>query len=155
MRLGKFINKGIFIRDRKPVNWCIDCRSALAEAEVEYEDKVSSAIDVAFPVYAVMNSLAKALGIQAISEPAFAVIWTTTPWTLPANQAVSVHPDHNYNLVCTDKGLLILSRELYTGTQSIEPSSIDKNPVLPIKQNLSLDVGLLDKLRAREFGNTW
>jgi len=135
--LGKIHKQGYLYQGQKPVNWCIDCRSALAEAEVEYEDKVSSAIDVAFPVCS-NDSLTKVFGIQAINEPAFAVIWTTTPWTLPANQAVSVHPDHNYNLVRTDKGLLILSGEFYTGTKSIEPSSIGEKSIQSIKQNLSL-----------------
>ena len=142
--LGKIYKQGYLYQGQKPVNWCIDCRSALAEAEVEYENKVSSAIDVAFPVYD-NELLAKVLGIKAISEPAFAVIWTTTPWTLPANQAVSVHPDHNYHLVRTDKGLLILSGELYTGTQSIDS-------IHPVKKNLSLDVVCLTNYGLENLG---
>lgn len=112
--LGKIHKQGYLYQGEKPVNWCIDCKSALAEAEVEYEDKVSSAIDVAFPIKD-NDALAKAIGVPVINEQAFAVIWTTTPWTLPANQAVSVHPEHNYHLVRTNKGLLILSGEKYTG----------------------------------------
>ena len=136
--LGKIHKQGYLYQGQKPVNWCIDCRSALAEAEVEYEDKVSSAIDVAFPVND-NDALAKAVGVPVISEPAFAVIWTTTPWTLPANQAVSVHPDHNYHLVRTDKGLLILSGELYTGIKSVGSSVIGEEPIQPVSENLSLD----------------
>ena len=136
--LGKIHKQGYLYQGQKPVNWCIDCRSALAEAEVEYEDKVSSAIDVAFPVND-NDALAKAVGVPVISEPAFAVIWTTTPWTLPANQAVSVHPDHNYHLIRTDKGLLILSGEIYTGIKSVGSSVIGEEPIQPVSENSSLD----------------
>jgi len=95
----------------KPVHWCVDCGSALAEAEVEYEDKTSPAIDVAFPV-ADMADFAARLGVPPLDVPAYAVIWTTTPWTLPANRAVAVHPDLAYDLIRTPKGLLILARDL-------------------------------------------
>ncbi|MBS0299279.1 MAG: isoleucine--tRNA ligase [Proteobacteria bacterium] len=111
--LGKIYQNGYLYQGQKPVNWCIDCGSALAEAEVEYEDKTSPAIDVGFSV----ASAAAALGsIFAITIPedaqAYAIIWTTTPWTLPANQAVSVHPDFDYELIQTACGLLILASEL-------------------------------------------
>jgi isoleucyl-tRNA synthetase len=95
----------------KPVHWCVDCGSALAEAEVEYEDKTSPAIDVAFPV-ADMADFAARLGVPPLDVPAYAVIWTTTPWTLPANRAVAVHPDLAYDVIRTPKGLLILARDL-------------------------------------------
>ncbi|TFH10468.1 MAG: isoleucine--tRNA ligase [Nitrosomonadales bacterium] len=135
--LGKIHKKGYLYQGQKPVNWCIDCSSALAEAEVEYEDKTSLAIDVAFP-FKHNVALAKALGVSVINEPAFAVILTTTPWTLPANQAVSVHPDYDYHLVRTVKGLLILSSELYTGVNSIRSSTIDEKPVQSDLGNPSL-----------------
>jgi isoleucyl-tRNA synthetase len=135
--LGKIHKKGYLYQGQKPVNWCIDCRSALAEAEVEYEDKISSAIDVAFLVND-NDALAKAVGVPIISEPAFAVIWTTTPWTLPANQAVSVHPDHNYHLIRTNKGLLILSGEVYTGSKPVGSSVLGKKPTQDVSENLSL-----------------
>ena len=125
--LGKVYKRGYPYQVQKPVNWCIDCSSALAEAEVEHEDKTSSAIDVAFPIKNNVN-LAIAMGVLIISEPAFAVIWTTTPWTLPANQAVSVHPEYDYHVVRTVKGLLILSSELYTGIKSIKRSSVEEKP---------------------------
>ncbi|MDP1997173.1 MAG: isoleucine--tRNA ligase, partial [Gallionella sp.] len=97
---------------RKPVNWCLDCQSALAEAEVEYEDKTSSAIDVGFEVKD-RPALEKAFGVSLPGDAKiYAVIWTTTPWTLPANQAVSVHPEHEYRLIKTDKGYLLLVAEL-------------------------------------------
>jgi isoleucyl-tRNA synthetase len=111
--LGAILQKGYLYQGLKPVNWCLDCRSALAEAEVEYEDKTSSAIDVAFEVHPNhADKLARAFGLTHLRGPAFAVIWTTTPWTLPANEAVSAHPDFDYELIDTPRGALILVREL-------------------------------------------
>ncbi|MBK7417128.1 MAG: isoleucine--tRNA ligase [Dechloromonas sp.] len=111
--LGKILEQGYLYQGLKPVNWCLDCGSALAEAEVEHEDKTSPAIDVAFEVHGNhVEKLATAFGLTHLRGPAFAVIWTTTPWTLPANEAVSVHPELTYDLVETEKGSLILVREL-------------------------------------------
>ena len=111
--LGKILDKGYLYQGLKPVNWCLDCASALAEAEVEYEDKNSPAIDVAFEVHPNhAEKVAKAFGLTHLRGPAFAVIWTTTPWTLPANEAVSAHPEFDYDLIDTPKGALILVREL-------------------------------------------
>jgi isoleucyl-tRNA synthetase len=111
--LGKIMEQGYLYQGLKPVNWCLDCGSALAEAEVEYEDKNSPAIDVAFEVHDNHAAkLAAAFGLTHLRGPAFAVIWTTTPWTLPANEAVSVHPELTYDLIETEKGALILVREL-------------------------------------------
>src|SRR5450830_1075919 len=108
--LGEIYKNGYLYQGSKPVHWCVDCGSALAEAEVEYEDVNSPAIDVGFKV--VDNAaLSKAFGVDVTGD-AFAVIWTTTPWTLPANQAVSVHPDLAYELYQTEKGLLILGKDL-------------------------------------------
>ena len=109
--LGKIQANGHLFRGAKPVHWCVDCGSALAEAEVEYEDKNSPAIDVAFPVVDVAD-LARRFALPAIEGPASAVIWTTTPWTLPANRAVAVHPDFTYGLYKTSLGFLILAEEL-------------------------------------------
>ena len=111
--LGKILEQGYLYQGLKPVNWCLDCGSALAEAEVEYEDKNSPAIDVAFEVHENHAAkLAAAFGLTHLRGPAFAVIWTTTPWTLPANEAVSVHPELTYDLIETEKGALILVRDL-------------------------------------------
>lgn len=108
--LGDIYQNGYLYQGSKPVHWCVDCGSALAEAEVEYEDVNSPAIDVGFKV--VDNSaLSKAFG-TTVSGDAYAVIWTTTPWTLPANQAVSVNAELEYDLIQTSKGLLILVRDL-------------------------------------------
>ncbi|MFN0315060.1 MAG: isoleucine--tRNA ligase, partial [Burkholderiales bacterium] len=109
--LGRVYERGYLYQGAKPVHWCIECHSALAEAEVEYEDRTSPAIDVGFPV-ADVKGLAKALTFTHIYDPVFAVIWTTTPWTLPANQAVTLHPELDYNLVRTSRGLLILAEGL-------------------------------------------
>ena len=110
--LGKIYQRGYLYQGYKPVNWCLDCQSALAEAEVEYEDKVSSAIDVGFEVKD-KTALGKAFGVSLPGDArVYAVIWTTTPWTLPANQAVSVHPELEYDLIRTEKGYLILAYDL-------------------------------------------
>ncbi len=109
--LGRIQQAGYLYQGAKPVHWCVDCGSALAEAEVEYEDKTSPAIDVGFAV-ADHADLAKRFDLAAIDGPIQVVIWTTTPWTLPANQAVSLHPEFQYALVRTAKGLLILAESL-------------------------------------------
>ncbi len=110
--LGALLEKGYVYRGLKPVNWCFDCGSALAEAEVEYEDRKDPAIDVGF-AFAEPDKLTRAFGLKALPDkPGFIVIWTTTPWTIPANQALNVHPEIDYNLVDTERGLLILAAEL-------------------------------------------
>jgi isoleucyl-tRNA synthetase len=102
---------GLLYRGLKPVNWCIDCGSALAEAEVEYEDKTSPAIDVAF---AVVDSehLGEAFHVGMPVKPVYAVIWTTTPWTLPGNRAVAVGADIEYALVTTAQKNLVVAADL-------------------------------------------
>jgi isoleucyl-tRNA synthetase len=98
--LGKIVHDGHIYRGYKPVHWCSDCGSALAEAEVEYADKTSPAIDVQFRVVNPAQLLARFgyTGSRAISA-VDVVIWTTTPWTLPANQAVALHPQLDYVVV--------------------------------------------------------
>ncbi len=110
--LGAIHQQGFLYQGYKPVNWCLDCQSALAEAEVEYENKTSSAIDVAFEVKDLEGFGRVFNASLPASEKAYAVIWTTTPWTLPANQAVSVHPDFEYTLIRTAKGLLLVASAL-------------------------------------------
>ena len=109
--LGKLFERGYVYRGLKPVNWCFDCHSALAEAEVEYEDKTSIAIDVGFPIVeAEREKLAKAFSLASLPDgPVYAVIWTTTPWTIPANQALNVHAEFDYALVQTPRGCLVLA----------------------------------------------
>ena len=95
--LSRIMQKGFVFRGLKPVNWCFDCGSALAEAEVEYADRSDPSIYVAFP-FEDPDAVAKAFGQQA-GEAGAVVIWTTTPWTIPANQALNVHPEFDYALV--------------------------------------------------------
>ncbi|MEQ1837847.1 MAG: class I tRNA ligase family protein, partial [Candidatus Nitrotoga sp.] len=110
--LGKIHERGYLYEGQKPVNWCLDCQSALAEAEVEHEDKISSAIDVGFEVQGT-QTVGEIFGVSLEKNAkVYAVIWTTTPWTLPANQAVCVHPELQYDLIKTEKGYLILAFDL-------------------------------------------
>jgi isoleucyl-tRNA synthetase len=113
--LAKLLGKGYLYRGLKPVNWCFDCGSALAEAEVEYEDRQDIAIDVGFPLVepAERDKLARAFDLERAPEgPIHAVIWTTTPWTIPSNQALNVHPELTYALVRTERGTLLLAESL-------------------------------------------
>ena len=126
--LGKLVERGYVYRGLKPVNWCFDCGSALAEAEVEYEDRKDPAVDVGFP-FAEHERLAAAFGLpQLPPKPGYAVIWTTTPWTLPANQALNMHPDIDYALVETEDKLLIVAHEILMRPAAqrgeLEPSQI-------------------------------
>ncbi len=112
--LGRIAEKGRLLRGNKPVHWCTACTSALAEAEVEYKEQDSPAIDAAFAVVD-EEDLARRFGLQAAATAV--PIWTTTPWTLPANRAVALHPDCEYLLleaVCRGQpGRLLLARELH------------------------------------------
>ena len=113
----RVIERGFVYRGLKPVYWCFDCGSSLAEFEIEYADKKSDTLDVAFEA-ADKLALAKAFGLNELPaqdgapKSAFVVIWTTTAWTLPANQALNVNPELVYALVNTDKGLLVLAVSL-------------------------------------------
>jgi isoleucyl-tRNA synthetase len=109
--LKKIMERGYVYRGLKPVHWCFDCGSSLAEFEIEYADKKSQTLDVAFPI-ADPAKLAAAFGLSAIDKPAFAVIWTTTAWTIAANQALNMHAELHYALVDTPKGLLVLAESL-------------------------------------------
>ncbi len=113
--LAQIIDNGHVVRGFKPVHWCLDCGSSLAEAEVEYQDKQSSAIDVRF-VTADAADLAKRFGVADATAAAF-VIWTTTPWTLPANQAVAANVELDYALVDFAKsGRVVIAAELVEAT---------------------------------------
>jgi isoleucyl-tRNA synthetase len=110
--LGEIYQNGYLYQGSKPVHWCVDCGSALAEAEVEYEDVNSPAIDVGFKV--VDNvALARAFCLEKVEGDVYAIIWTTTPWTLPANQAVSVNAKLEYVLVSLADKKIILAADLY------------------------------------------
>ena len=98
--LARIIETDNLVKGDKPVHWCVDCRSALAEAEVEYQDKASPSIYVRFFIED-KNLFWQQVGGTAVQRdtPISVLIWTTTPWTLPANQAVALHPDLNYQLI--------------------------------------------------------
>ncbi|MBG6081351.1 isoleucine--tRNA ligase [Rubrivivax gelatinosus] len=107
----RVIERGFVYRGLKPVYWCFDCGSSLAEFEIEYADKKSQTLDVAFPA-AEPDKLAAAFGLPSLAKPAFVVIWTTTAWTIPANQALNLNPALDYALVDTERGLLVLAESL-------------------------------------------
>jgi len=113
---ARIIRNGHLYKGYKPVHWCFACRSALAEAEVEYEDRTSPSVDVRFPVVDRRDLLARADGIELPEAPVSILIWTTTPWTLPANQAVAVHPDFEYSLIvvasAAGEEVLVMASEL-------------------------------------------
>ncbi len=105
---NKFLLSGAVVRNKKPVYWCSTCTTALAEAEVEYHDHVSPSIYVKFPVIDDLSDISPELSGKDI----FAVIWTTTPWTLPANLAVAFHPDFEYAAVKVKDDVWILAKEM-------------------------------------------
>ncbi|MCE2780978.1 isoleucine--tRNA ligase [Limnohabitans sp.] len=109
----RVIERGFVYRGLKPVYWCFDCGSSLAEFEIEYQDKQSETLDVAFETDDAAQ-LAAAFGLASLpaGQSGFAVIWTTTAWTIPANQALNAHPELTYALVHTDKGCLVLAESL-------------------------------------------
>ncbi|MEK9951474.1 MAG: isoleucine--tRNA ligase [Curvibacter sp.] len=109
--LKRLFERGFVYRGLKPVYWCFDCGSALAEFEIEYQDKKSSTLDVGFEC-AEPEKLAAAFGLPKLEQPAYAVIWTTTAWTIPANQALNLNPELDYALVQTERGLLVLAAVL-------------------------------------------
>jgi isoleucyl-tRNA synthetase len=100
--LGKMIKNNHLTKGYKPVHWCPECGSSLAEAEVEYKDKTSDAIDVAF----------KVIDDKFDAKEVYAIIWTTTPWTLPANEAVAVNPEFNYTLLENNDKYYLVATEL-------------------------------------------
>lgn len=104
---NRFLLSGAVIRNKKPVYWCSTCTTALAEAEVEYHDHTSPSIYVKFPVKDDLSHINPALK----SEKLFVVIWTTTPWTLPANQAIAFHPDFEYVAVKVDDEVWIMAKD--------------------------------------------
>jgi isoleucyl-tRNA synthetase len=107
----RVIERGFVYHGLKPVYWCFDCGSSLAELEIEYADKKSETLDVAF-LCADNAKLAAAFAVATIEGDAFAVIWTTTAWTIPANQALNLNPALDYALVKTDRGHLVLAASL-------------------------------------------
>ena len=110
--LVNFIRSGSVVRNKKPIYWCASCQTALAEAEVEYHDHHSDSIFVRFP----LNDPAIAkIFPQADVSKTYAVIWTTTPWTLPSNLAIMVNPEFEYVLVSASDGFYLVAEEMLEG----------------------------------------
>ena len=110
--LGAFVREGLIHKGRKPVHWCIHCRTALAEAEVEYEPHVSPSIYVEFPFGGAGDTpLAERVPALAGRNPSV-LIWTTTPWTIPSNLAVAFHPDYDYAAYETGGTVVIVAEQL-------------------------------------------
>ncbi|KGP64173.1 isoleucine--tRNA ligase [Legionella norrlandica] len=109
--LGLMIKNGHLQQGFKPVHWCIDCGSALAEAEVDYEDKISPSIDVAFAAINPSDFI-ECFGINPDVKPLILPIWTTTPWTLPANEAVCLHPEIDYSLIDAGNSYYVVATDL-------------------------------------------
>jgi len=134
--LKRIMERGFVYRGLKPVYWCFDCGSSLAEFEIEYADKKSQTLDVGFKC-AEPEKLAAAFGLKSLSKDAFAVIWTTTAWTIPANQALNLNPELTYALVDTERGILMLAESLvekclarYQLTGTVIATTLGKNLAL-------------------------
>jgi len=151
--LGRFVEQGLVYKGKKPVHWCTHCRTALAEAEVEYEDHTSPSIYVEFPLHpSAKDDLAARIPALAGREVSV-LIWTTTPWTIPSNLAVAFHPDFDYGAYDVDGRVLILATGLAdtvvkaTGKPLGEPTLVVKGEVFdrlafqhPLYDRVSLGV---------------
>ncbi|HQO83519.1 MAG TPA: isoleucine--tRNA ligase [Synergistales bacterium] len=124
------VEKGLVYKGRKPVFWCVDCQTALAAAEIEYEDETSPSIYVAYPLKTAGNSSA---GEVIGEKEAYVMVWTTTPWTLPASLAVAIHPDIEYSLVPVgDKKIYIMAKALIGEVASLTGLELGE-PLLSLK----------------------
>lgn len=103
---GELFERGLIYKGKKPIHWCYSCMTALAEAEIEYSDEKSPSIYVKFPIKEKIKDL------ESYAEPKFILIWTTTPWTLPANVAVALHPKATYRAVSLDGEIFIMASDL-------------------------------------------
>jgi isoleucyl-tRNA synthetase len=112
---GRFVGRDLVHKGLKPVHWCMHCKTALAQAEVEYEEQTTPSVYVKFPLKSAGPEIAAALG----SRPVSLVIWTTTPWTLPANLAIAVHPEATYTAVELDGQALIVAQPLVEAFQRL------------------------------------
>jgi len=111
--VAQFFERGEVYRKKKPVHWCISCKTALAEAEIEYETKGSPSVYVKFPLRTTHDVFK-----NYPAKPIFMLIWTTTPWTLPANLAVAVHPDFTYVAVETEDQIYVMVEDLVKDTMA-------------------------------------
>ena len=139
--LGKFIGKGSLYKARKPVYWCATCQTALAEAEVEYNDQTTPAIFVRFKMISDVSEVVPEL--KDYKDNTYVVIWTTTPWTIPANLAVAFHPDLDYAAVKTQEhGVLIMAKDLVYAV-------MDQIGVKDFETVAVFEGKIMDRLKAR------
>jgi isoleucyl-tRNA synthetase len=110
--LGRFVERGLVYKGKKPVHWCIHCRTALAEAEVEYADHSSPSIYVEFPLADESSAALTALVPDLAGRKVSVLIWTTTPWTIPSNLAIAFHPDFDYAAYDVDGRAVIVAEAL-------------------------------------------
>ena len=109
--LGRFVEQGAVYKGKKPVHWCLHCRTALAEAEVEYEDHRSPSIYVEFPMRDVSAAALAEKAPALAGRPVSVLIWTTTPWTIPSNLAVAFHPGLDYGVYAAGGAVIIIAEE--------------------------------------------
>ncbi len=128
--LGRFHEKGLVYKGKKPVHWCASCRTALAEAEVEYADKKSPSVYVAFPLD--KAELEEKLDVKIDDEKVAIIIWTTTPWTLPANLAIAMHPDLDYVLASFQGTSYMFAEGLLEGVAKV--LGVEKDELKIIKK---------------------
>ena len=136
--LGKVIANGHLYKGSKPVHWCLDCGSSLAEAEVEYEDRVSPSIYVRFPAESAVEIEGKFNAVGKGSGKLSAVIWTTTPWTMPSNRAISINPELEYQLVQLGDERVILAAELVESV--VKATSIENIEILGSAKGTDLEL---------------
>ena len=131
--LGKFVERGLVYKGKKPVHWCIHCRTALAEAEVEYQDHTSPSIYVEFPLSAESRAeLAARIPQLADRATVSVLIWTTTPWTIPSNLAIAFHPEFDYAAYDVDGHVVIVAEALAEAVGQSVKRPFDK-PVARMK----------------------
>ncbi|MFO8084415.1 MAG: isoleucine--tRNA ligase [Desulfobacterales bacterium] len=135
----KFALEGSLFRSKKPIYWCSTCRTALAEAEIEYYNEISPSIYVKFPMIDSLSDLYPGLSDKKVSV----IIWTTTPWTIPANLAISLHPDYEYVAVDSGKGEVFIMAQ-YLAATCLETFGIENYTVLT-----KIDARKLEKKRCR------
>jgi isoleucyl-tRNA synthetase len=136
--LGKFITQGSVYKSKKPIHWCLSCRTALAEAEVEYEDRRSPSVYVRFPLVSDLSGKVPVLAGRRV----FVLIWTTTPWTIPANLAIALHPEIVYAVVASGDEAWIMAEGLVEQVMA-------KAGILPYEIVARLRAQELEGLRCR------
>ncbi len=136
-QLGKFFSRGSIYFGKKPVHWCASCRTALAEAEVEYDDHSSPSIYVKFKMILPEEFLSEFPRLKDYKESVFVVIWTTTPWTIPANRAIALHPSFEYVFVRANAEVYLVAKELLS--QFAMACNIDDYEILETLQGKRLD----------------